>query len=81
LWCLALQRLPFQHLSLQDQGEIHEVVDVDNSIVFYEALRHHKVPAEMHLYPKGNHGFVLSIPTEEWMAPLFLWMKSNKWMN
>jgi acetyl esterase/lipase len=58
-----------------------KVVDVDNSIVFYEALRHHKVPAEMHLYPKGNHGFVLSIPTEEWMAPLFLWMKSNKWMN
>ena len=58
-----------------------KVVDVDNSIVFYEALRHHQVPVEMHLYPKGNHGFVLSIPTEEWMKPLFLWMKSNKWMN
>ena len=58
-----------------------KVVDVDNSIVFYEALRHHNVAAEMHLFPKGNHGFVLSIPTEEWMSPLFLWMKSNKWMN
>ena len=54
-----------------------KVVDVDNSIVFYEALRHHNVASEMHLYPKGNHGFVLSIPTEEWMAPLFSWMKSN----
>jgi len=54
-----------------------KVVDVDNSIVFYEALRHHKVAAEMHLYPKGNHGFVLSIPTEEWMTPLFKWLKSN----
>ncbi len=57
------------------------VVDVDNSIVFYEALRYHKVAAEMHLYPKGDHGFVLSLPTEEWMSPLFLWMKSNRWIN
>ena len=52
-------------------------VDVDNSISFYESLRHHHVPAEMHLYPKGGHGFILSIPTEEWMQPLFLWMKTN----
>jgi len=36
------------------------VVDVDSSIAFYEALRHYKVPAEMHLYG-----------TEEWMQPLF----------
>ena len=57
------------------------VVDVDNSITFYEELRHHQVPAEMHLFPKGNHGFVLSIPTEEWMAPLFSWMKTNNWMK
>lgn len=50
------------------------VVDVDNSIFFYEALRHNKVPAEMHLYPKGDHGFVLDQPTEEWMKPLFVWL-------
>jgi len=54
---------------------------VVNSIVFYEALRHHKVPAEMHLYAKGGHGFVLHIPTEEWMVPLFKWMKANDWMK
>jgi acetyl esterase/lipase len=58
-----------------------KVVDVDNSIVFYESLRHHKVPAEMHLYPKGGHGFVLSLKTEEWMAPIFKWMKNSKWIN
>ncbi len=57
------------------------VVDVDNSIAFYEALRHHKVPAEMHLYPNGNHGFVLKLPTEEWMVPLFTWMKKNEWVK
>lgn len=58
-----------------------KVVDVDNSIAFYEALRHHNVSAEMHLYPKGDHGFVLKIPTEEWMQPLFVWMKKNGWVT
>jgi len=54
---------------------------VVNSLVFYEALRNKNVPAEMHLYSKGGHGFVLHIPTEEWMVPLFKWMKSNDWMK
>jgi acetyl esterase/lipase len=58
-----------------------KLVDVDNSIVFYENLRHHKVPVEMHLYPKGGHGFVLSLKTEEWMAPVFKWMQNFKCIN
>ena len=51
------------------------VVTVENSIRFYEELVRNKVPAEMHLYPKGNHGFVLFQPTDEWMQPLFNWIK------
>jgi acetyl esterase/lipase len=58
-----------------------KVVEVDNSIVYYEKLRQHNVPAELHIYPKGNHGFVLSQPTEEWMMPIFKWMKNSKWIN
>ena len=54
-----------------------KVVDVDNSISFYEALRHHKVPAEMHIYPKGNHGFVLNIPIDDWMSICMKWMKAS----
>ena len=53
------------------------VVPVDNSIRFYQALIKNKVPSEMHLYPKGNHGFVLSLPTNEWMSPLFDWMRES----
>lgn len=53
------------------------VVPVENSIRFYQALIKNKVPSEMHLYPKGNHGFVLSLPTEEWMQPLFDWMSNS----
>jgi len=53
------------------------VVPVENSIRFYQELIKNKVPAEMHLYPKGNHGFVLKLPTDEWMQPLFDWMKRS----
>jgi acetyl esterase/lipase len=52
------------------------VVTVENSIHFYQELVRNKVPAEMHLYPRGNHGFVLFQPTDEWMQPLFGWMKN-----
>ncbi len=55
------------------------VVDVDNSIDFFEQLRHHKVPVEMHIYPKGGHGFIFRQPG--WTEPLFLWMKNNEWIS
>jgi len=58
-----------------------KVVNVENSIRFYQELIRNNVPAEMHLYPKGNHGFVLSLPTDEWMQPLFHWMKKSGLMN
>lgn len=51
------------------------IVPVENSIRFYQALVNNKISAEMHLYPKGNHGFVLNLPTNEWMEPLFKWME------
>jgi acetyl esterase/lipase len=56
-----------------------KVVDVDNSVRFFEQLRHHGVPVEMHIYPKGGHGFVFR--QKGWMEPLFLWMRNNKWIN
>lgn len=51
------------------------VVTVENSIRFYQELVRNKVPAEMHLYPKGNHGFVKNLPTDEWMQPLIYWIE------
>ena len=53
------------------------VVPVENSIRFYQELVRNKIPAEMHLYPAGNHGFVLKLPTDEWMQPLFDWMQKS----
>jgi acetyl esterase/lipase len=56
-----------------------KVVDVDNSIAYFENLRHHHVDVEMHIYPKGGHGFIFRQP--DWIDSLFLWMKKNKWMK
>ncbi len=48
------------------------VVDVDNSINYFEALRRHKVPVEMHVYPKGGHGFIFG--RRGWMTSLLEWI-------
>ncbi|WP_229367655.1 alpha/beta hydrolase [Fibrisoma limi] len=56
-----------------------KLVDVDNSIIYFERLRRQKVPVEMHIYPKGDHGFIFRHPG--WMDPLFAWMKANSWVK
>ena len=56
-----------------------KLVTVDNSIAFYQALRHHNVPAEMHIYPSGGHGFIFR--QKGWMLPLLDWMKRNGWVK
>lgn len=54
-------------------------VDVDNSIQYFEKLRHNKVDVEMHIYPKGGHGFIFR--HQGWMEPLFDWLESNAWLK
>jgi len=55
------------------------LVDVDNSIAYFEQLRRQHVGVEMHIYPKGDHGFIFKQPG--WMEPLFDWMKRNNWLQ
>lgn len=57
------------------------IVPVENSIRFYQGLVSNKVPAEMHLYPSGNHAFVLKLPTSEWMGALFVWMQRMNFLK
>lgn len=51
-------------------------VPVENSLRYYEACVKNKVPAEMHLYPKGGHGFGLYNKTtdDNWMERLKNWL-------
>jgi acetyl esterase/lipase len=53
-----------------------------NSTAFYEALLKNKVPAELHLYQNGGHGFGMKNPTtkDAWMDRLMNWMRANKWL-
>lgn len=62
------------------QATDDDVVPVMNSIVFYEALIKYKIPAEMHLYKSGGHGFGMNNPTtnDQWMERCRNWMKSMK---
>jgi len=53
-------------------------VPAENSIYFYLALRRAKVPAEMHLYQKGPHGFGLGKqvgPASSWPIRCADWMR------
>jgi acetyl esterase/lipase len=59
-------------------AEDDKTVPVANSIHFYESLLHNKVPAELHLYPKGGHGFGLHNPTtkDQWAERMQNWFAS-----
>ena len=54
----------------------------ENSIVFYQALIKNKVPAELHIYQKGGHGFGLNNKTTQdaWFDRCTNWLKSNGWL-
>jgi acetyl esterase/lipase len=56
------------------------LVDVDNSIVFFEALRRAGVPVEARLFQKGQHGFFL-MPRNRWQSAIVEWMATNGWMS
>jgi len=62
------------------QAQDDPTVPVENSLVFYSACVKNKVPAEMHLYPKGGHGFGLDNTTtkDKWLDRLLIWLAGLK---
>ena len=59
-------------------AEDDPVDPVENTLVYYAALRKAGVPAEMHVYVKGGHAFGLR-PTE---APITLWPQQvESWLR
>lgn len=53
-------------------------VPVENSIVYFLALKKNNVPAEMHVYEKGGHGFGLGVQgtSANWPEDCIRWLKS-----
>ena len=66
--------------SMDDTG-----VPVENSIDYYLALKKAGVPAEMHLYPTGGHGYALRTAGKgsvaNWPAACEGWLKSRGYMK
>jgi acetyl esterase/lipase len=54
-------------------------VPVENSILFNQALVKNKVPAELHLYEAGGHGYGMHNKTtaDQWFERLENWMTAN----
>lgn len=56
-----------------------EAVPVENSLLFYQALKNKGVSATMHIYPKGGHGFSLARKDPHlmgWTERMFEWMEA-----
>jgi acetyl esterase/lipase len=54
-------------------------VPVENSLLYYAALRAKGVSSSLHVYPKGGHGFAFGMgkgPVENWRDVLLDWMKA-----
>jgi acetyl esterase/lipase len=57
-----------------------DTVRVENAIAYFLALKNAKVPAEMHLYPSGGHGYGLrraGLMVTTWPARAEEWMRAQ----
>lgn len=57
-----------------------QLVDPENSVVFFDALRHAGVPVEARFFEKGQHGFFL-MPRDRWQEPILEWLRYNGWLR
>jgi pimeloyl-ACP methyl ester carboxylesterase len=57
------------------------VVRVENSLRFFEAMRNQGIQSEIHIYGKGEHGFLTWPPFEEWFGRCVNWMEGMDLMQ
>ncbi|AUP80578.1 alpha/beta hydrolase [Flavivirga eckloniae] len=56
------------------------IVPIENSLFFFQALKKNNVLTEMHIYPKGGHGFAFGKNNphlKNWIALLDKWLKNQ----
>ena len=54
-------------------------VHVENSTVYFTALKNAKVPAELHIYAEGGHGYGLrrtALPVTNWPQSVETWLRT-----
>ncbi|HKI90381.1 MAG TPA: alpha/beta hydrolase [Draconibacterium sp.] len=58
-----------------------KTVPPKNSVEFYLALKKNHIPAEMHIFQQGGHGFGMNknnLPVEQWPNLFYNWLKARK---
>lgn len=64
-----------------------KAVPIENSMQFASALQKNKVPFDLHIYQKGNHGIGLGAKQKDsaakhpWTADLVFWLKTQGWVQ
>lgn len=62
-----------------------KAVPAENSINYFLALKKHNIPAELHLYPTGGHGYGLRTEgkgsVSNWPTALEGWLKTQQFMK
>ena len=56
-------------------------VHIENSLVYFQALKNAKVPAELHIYADGGHGYGLrrtALPVTTWPQTVETWLHTIK---
>jgi oligogalacturonide lyase len=59
-------------------------VNPERSTAFFLALRQAGVPAELHIYARGGHGFGMRqrpLPTTNWIADCAAWLKDSRFLK
>jgi dipeptidyl aminopeptidase/acylaminoacyl peptidase len=59
-------------------------VSVENSLLFYRALRAAGVPVEMHIFEYGGHGFGLAASDPvlaAWTTACESWLRRHGWIK
>jgi acetyl esterase/lipase len=54
-------------------------VHVENAVTYFMALKNAKVPAELHIYAEGGHGYGLrrtALPVTGWPQSVELWLRT-----
>ena len=77
LYSNELQVTPATPPTFLIHSEDDATVPVENSIRFYQSCVKNKVLAEMHIYPKGGHGYGMYNKTtdDSWMERLRNWLQ------
>lgn len=56
----------------------------ESSVLLWLELKRHKIPAELHVFSQGGHGYGLratDLPVTGWPAACATWLKTEKWVK